>query len=271
MSVRTSELGWAALSAGTMILAIPRTFVHGRNQQTAPVSFDEEEPQEIVMSREYTTAEALSISSIRGRHWTIGDASQILAKALVSERMFVRSRFLFVGDPAVEVFIDRARRQGCYNNIAAQQPEVPATSENGTPTQTPTQTPTRITDDNIPFIYESRAEAPAPEGELMERISSDYSRFMSDEFARRDLEQQIRPILDRRLLEARAITRVTVEFGSDLGDYDFERSGFPTNHNSSTYVPFRYRYAVRFSNAADLSFVPVAEDVARDLARISHR
>ena len=290
--------GGHSWSAGTMILAIPRfldlldlrdvVWAEGRarvggyglgirddNDQPlpVPVRFDEGEPQELDVSREFMTEEspALAHRILSGRHWTIHDASPILAKALVSEQMRVGTSRLFVGDLAVEVFIDRARRQGCSNNLAVQQPAVPATSEDQpstqqppTPTQTPTQTPTRITDENIPFIYESRAEAPDSDVELMEQISSDYSRFMSDEFARRDLEEQLKPILDSRLLEARAINRVTVDFGSDLGAYDFERSAFPTYHNTSTYVRFG-PYSVRFSNAADLSFVPVAEDVARDL------
>ena len=289
--------GGHSWSAGTMILAIPRflnlldmrnvVYWEGRARQDrfdgrrfsiggdndqplpVPVSFDEGEPQELDVSREFTTEEspALAHRDLSGRHWTTHDASPILAKALVSEQMRVGTSSLFVGDLAVEVFIDRARRQGCYNNLAVQQPAVPATSDDQPSTQqpsTPTQTPTRITDENIPFIYESRAEAPDSDVELLERISSDYSRFMSDEFARRDLEEQLRPILDSRLLEARAINRVTVDFGSDLGAYDFERSAFPTYHNTSTYVRFG-PYSVRFSNAADLSFVPVAEDVARDL------
>lgn len=247
--------GGRSWSAGTMIMSNASALVLRRS--TVPVGFDDEEPQEIAM------AEGAIYS---GTYWTITDARPILENAVVSDRMDFRrgiGQRVFVGDLTVEIFLDRARRLGCGNTVVEQPPEVPATSEN----EDENQPPTLLTEDILPFIYESRAEVPALDESLFRLISPDYE-SAGDEFARRAHAERLKPILDRRLADARAVSRVTVEFGSGFGAYDFERSGFPTNHTTESYIPLRagaYRYAIRFSNAADLSFVPVAEDVAQEL------
>ena len=55
---------------------------------------------------------------------------------------------------------------------------------------------TRITGTNIPFLYESRADVPAPDHRLAELISTEY-REARDEFTRRDLFERTKPIVER--------------------------------------------------------------------------
>ena len=248
------------------------------------VRFDDE-PQEIAMSRAPRAEYPSSFSSFPF-YWSNQDATPILERALESQSVTYETRLAAVqgvertreSSPAgvldFEVFLARARRLGCNNEVvAATKAPAPAPA----PSESGNQTPTLTTDDNIPFIYESRAEVPAPAELLFPLISQDYRRLRSDgdEFALRDLADRLQPTLERRLLNARDISRVTVKFGSGaLGEYDFERSGFPTSFSESSYIPFDTRvgrYAIRFSNAANLSFVPVAESVARGLSSSMRR
>ena len=145
-------------------------------------------------------------------------------------------------------------------------PDVPTTSEN--------QTPTRITHENISFVYESRVSTPEPDEWFMRLISADY-RSASDEFTRRRLADQLQPVIDRRLREARAVSRISVEVTYALGEYDFERSAFPTSAISEYVTNYdranwsssvsRKGYSLEFTNAEDFAFVPVAEDFAQEL------
>ena len=131
---------------------------------------------------------------------------------------------------------------------------------------------TRITDNNIPFLYESRADVPAPDHKLAELISTEY-RNAEDEFTRHDLFQQTKPVIDRRLREGRETGRVHVVVGGQLAEYDFDKSGFPSGFSDGTYIPFSSsanqwsRYQVRFANVDDFTFIRVPVDKARSLAR----
>lgn len=253
-------------SEGTMVMETATT--SGLGDNLLPVSFDGGEPQVVAMS---------SWARNRyGQRWTLEDATPILEKALVSSTMQVGDGALYtghrtspfevpVGELLIEVFLDRARRQGC-NNSAVKAPEVLAASNS--------EPPTPLTVDNIAFIYESRAEVPAPDERLFPLISPDYRDYRysrgEDEFRRDSRGDQIKPVLERRLAEARSVGRVTLEYRSELEVYDFERSGFPTGLTTRTYIPYNTTigirtYVVRFTNAADFAFWPMAEDAAREL------
>ena len=280
-----SNLGW-----GFRCLAEPQTsqghrwgagmivMIDAFSGFSSSLRFDDE-PQEIAMSRAPSGAEYPgTIYSSRDLWWSKQDATPILERALESDRVTYerrssapRSGVRHSSAPAgvldFEVFLARARRLGC-NNEVVEATKAPA------PRESRNQTPTLITTDNIPFIYESRAEVPAPAELLFPLISQDYRRLRSggDEFALRDLADRLQPVLERRLLNARDVSRVTVKFGSVAGEYDFERSGFPTSFSELSYVPYASRaYAIKFSNSADLSFVPVAESVARELSSSMRR
>ena len=129
---------------------------------------------------------------------------------------------------------------------------------------------TRITDDNIAFLYESRAAVAAPDHTLAEVISVDY-RNAKDEFTRHDLFQRIEPVIRERLREAKAADRVQLLVANAVLDYDFERGAFPTGFSTATYFDYQVgraysdttRYRVRFANGDELAHVPVTVEDAR--------
>jgi hypothetical protein len=123
----------------------------------------------------------------------------------------------------------------------------------------------RIDDKNAPFFYESRAEIPAPNNKLAEYISTDY-RQARDEFTKHDLFQKIKPVLTKRLTEAKQTSSVILKVGGSLGDYDFDQKSFSTGFSDSTFIPFDNGYAVSFTNGKDIEFLPVPMDSARSLS-----
>lgn len=123
----------------------------------------------------------------------------------------------------------------------------------------------RVTDGNILFLYESRADVRAPDHELAAIISKDY-KDAADEFTRHDLLQKIKPVIERRLSEAEQTERVHLVIGSRLGNYDFERSAFPSDMSDNTYIAFDRSYRVQFDNADRFAFIPVPQEEARSLA-----
>lgn len=88
---------------------------------------------------------------------------------------------------------------------------------------------TRITDGNIPFLYESRAAVRAPDHRLAAILSKDY-RNAEDEFTRHDLLQQIKPVIEDRLSQARQTTQVYMLIGDQLGSYPAEIEGRDVPH-----------------------------------------
>lgn len=124
---------------------------------------------------------------------------------------------------------------------------------------------TKISDENIPFLYESRAEIMAPKQTLAEFLSSDY-RNAKDEFTRHDLYKQVGPVLEKRLVDAKTVKEVVLHVGAKLGEYDFEQKTFPTGFGTTTFIPFSNKYAVTFSNSSDLQFIPVPFESAKSLS-----
>ena len=128
-----------------------------------------------------------------------------------------------------------------------------------------------LTQSNAPFIYEAFADVPAPTHKLAEIISSDY-RDARDEFTRHDLFEQLRPVIQRRLEEARSTTAVSLLARHTLGEYDFDKGAFPTGLVETTYYSFNLKhkpwtkYEVVLANGADLTHLPVDIAHARTLA-----
>ena len=79
----------------------------------------------------------------------------------------------------------------------------------------------RVDNESIVFLYEARAEFPAPDQVLSEIISADY-RNARDEFTRYDLMQEISPAIERRIAEAADTNAVLLLVGGQLEDYNFE-------------------------------------------------
>ena len=123
----------------------------------------------------------------------------------------------------------------------------------------------RVVEENVAFLYEARAELPVPDEELARRVSIDYANAR-DEFSRHDIFQRVKPIIAKRLAEARNTKLVYLAVSTNLGDYDFERKSFPTGFSEATYIPFRNRYTVTFVNGVDIEYMPVAMESARSLA-----
>lgn len=123
----------------------------------------------------------------------------------------------------------------------------------------------RITDDNAPFLYDARAEIKTPENTLATYMSKDY-REAKDEFTRHDLFQKIQPVIEKRLKQASKTTHVSILVNGKLGDYDFGKHAFPSGFSSTTFIPFDHSYAVQFTNADKLEYIPVPMKSARSLS-----
>ena len=128
----------------------------------------------------------------------------------------------------------------------------------------------RVTDSNVPFLYESRAAIRMPDHRLASIISKDY-RDAGDEFTRHDLLQQLKPVIENRLDQAADTARVFLSIGSTLGDYNFGHEAFPSGMSADTYIRFRDPYQVRFSNAPLFEFIPVPPEQARSAAAALRR
>ena len=124
---------------------------------------------------------------------------------------------------------------------------------------------TRINDENIPFLYESRADIPSPDHKIAALISSEYKNA-GDEFTRHDLFKKILPVLKKRMKEAKATNKVTLIIGGKLGEYDFDKGAFSTGFGERTYMTFKHGYGVSFTNGSKIKFLPVDMAQARGLA-----
>jgi hypothetical protein len=124
---------------------------------------------------------------------------------------------------------------------------------------------TILTDESVPFLYESRAEIKAPDTALAEYISTDY-RSARDEFTKHDLFQQIKPILDKKLKEAKESKNVVLRIGARLGDYDFDKKAFSTGFGEATFIPFDNGYAVTFINGEQIEMLQVPMASAKSLS-----
>ena len=127
----------------------------------------------------------------------------------------------------------------------------------------------QINQDSVVFLYEARAEVRVPEHKLAEIISGDY-RAAQDEFTRHELMESIKPVIERRLKEAKDSGMVFMRTRSQLGDYDFDKAGFPTGVGEGSYWRVRRgrmpEYVVMFENGEELGFLPVPVEAARSLA-----
>ena len=125
--------------------------------------------------------------------------------------------------------------------------------------------PERINDENAPFLYEINAEIPTPQETLAGFISQDYKNA-SDEFTARELFEKIKPVIEKRISEAKSINDWMILSRSRLPEYDFNKNGFPSDLSSETFVPFDNNYAVMFTNTADFQIIPVPIEEAKSFS-----
>lgn len=123
----------------------------------------------------------------------------------------------------------------------------------------------RLTDETVPFVYESRAKLPASDETLAEFISVDY-RNARDEFTKHELLEKIQPIIKSTLTEAKSKGEYFLRVGTKLGQYDFNKKQFPSGFSSSTFIPFENKYAVIFDNVKEIENIPLALDAAKSLS-----
>lgn len=127
-----------------------------------------------------------------------------------------------------------------------------------------------IDDSRAPFVYEARAEIPSSPEELAGFVSSAY-RNSSDEFQQHSLLEKIKPVIQRRITEARTTKLFMVKLGYTLPKYDFDRQGFLTPVNETSFMYFNNSaYIVKFTNWEDVDFIPFEESKARFLEPTLH-
>jgi len=126
----------------------------------------------------------------------------------------------------------------------------------------------RITEENIPFVYELKAEIPTSREILAGILSEDY-RKAEDEFTAREMFQKIEPVIVKRLATAKETKLWRVEITGVLAPYDFNSKSFPSQLTAKSFVQFssgRQNYAVQFSNTEAFRDIPVEMDAAKNLS-----
>ena len=122
---------------------------------------------------------------------------------------------------------------------------------------------TEITDQSAPIVYEVKADIPTPIERIAEVVSSDYQ-ALRDEFSKHEFLQTLKPSIERRIKQASEENSFYVQVSESLPEYDFNRKGFPTGIDASSFIPLKGRYAVRFSNIDQAGLIPVPlEDAKR--------
>ena len=79
-----------------------------------------------------------------------------------------------------------------------------------------------VTETDVTFLYELRAEIRPPDHTLADIISTDY-RNARDEFTRHDLLHEIKAVIEKRMAEGRQTNQVVLRIGGTLGDYVFDK------------------------------------------------
>jgi hypothetical protein len=130
----------------------------------------------------------------------------------------------------------------------------------------------RLTDDLVPFVYESRTAIPTSDEKLAGYLSDEYLRA-PDEFTKHDMLEKIKPVIKSKLDEAKSKKEYFLRVGTTLGQYDFDKKQFPSGLSSSTFIPFdNYsyvldgHYAVVFDNAKEIENIPLSLDAAKSLS-----
>ena len=124
----------------------------------------------------------------------------------------------------------------------------------------------QITDESVPFLYESRAQIPASIEKLASMVSAEY-RNAQDEFSKLELLEKAKPVVNQKLKNAASTNNYMLRIGTNLGQYDFKNNFFPSGFSSSTFVPFDRGYGVTFVNAIKLERIPIPLEEAKKLSK----
>ena len=114
-----------------------------------------------------------------------------------------------------------------------------------------------------PYVYEAYASKPLGNAAIAAQVSQDF-RKAPDEFAQWDYFQTLLPSIQRKTKEAKETGTFQVVIGAQLGRYDFDKMGFPTEFEATTFIPLqRSGYAVKFSNTEAFAYIGIQIDEAR--------
>lgn len=128
------------------------------------------------------------------------------------------------------------------------------------------QKPEQLTDENVPFVYESRAKLPASDETLAEFLSEDYRRAR-DEFTKHALMEKIAPVIKSNLADAKTKNLYFMRIRTELGQYDFKNNSFPSGFTPNTVIPFNGgKYKLRFESTQNIENVSVPLEQAKGLA-----
>lgn len=123
--------------------------------------------------------------------------------------------------------------------------------------------------EDLMFLYLATTGLPPEYSKAAEAYSEEY-RNTTDDFRKRDLLKALTPQIDQQLSAASSQLYRWMEVDdAELGNYDFERRGFPVGEfQDSKYRYFNNAssYKLTWDNHAQLAFAPVADEaIAREL------
>ncbi len=114
-----------------------------------------------------------------------------------------------------------------------------------------------------PYVYAAYASKPLGNVAIAKQVSQDFCNA-PDEFAQWDYFQKLLPSIQRKTKEAKEAATFQVEVGTQLSRYDFDKMGFPTEFDASTFIPLRGTdYAIKFANTEIFAAIEIPIDQAR--------
>ena len=114
-----------------------------------------------------------------------------------------------------------------------------------------------------PYVYEAYASKPLGNAAIAAQVSQDF-RNAPDEFAQWDYFQKLLPSIQRKTKEAKEASTFQVVIGAELTRYDFDKMGFPTEFEATTFIPLQSSsYAIKFSNTETFASIEIPIEQAR--------
>lgn len=129
--------------------------------------------------------------------------------------------------------------------------------------------PEELNDLGVGFLYYKLSQLPIP----WDDFANHYAEYREakDEFQRLDVLKGIKPVLEEMKNKVYSSGSFIVKFKSKLGEYDFQKNGFPTNILQGAFVPtIKARsnmkgpdFAIKFLNGQDFAYLKVNPQEAR--------
>ena len=127
----------------------------------------------------------------------------------------------------------------------------------------------KLTSDTAPIVYEIKSERPTAREEIAKYVFGNAYEDL-DEFSRRDFVHKLNLLINKRTKEARPEDTYSFVANVRLGEYDFEKSGFPIQGHKFFEVCGTGRttldYEICLTNREAMEFAPVDLKEAKLLA-----